>query len=304
MRKHKSGFTLVELLVVIGIIAILIAILLPALQRARESARQVQCLSNLKQVANALFMYTGENKGWFPNIAVFGGPAANQLGYGNLTTPPPSGYDPDWIGWPEDWIVWRGKKPGDRLIGAIAKYLGNPQSGQIMICPSDNYDARRDFNPAEGPYPYSYVLNGYLSFGTNSNPHVPLTMPGVPPPGGPKNNLRFRDNACWRIAQVKRSSDKIIVYEEDERSMRDGRGQLESPPIGMVAINVIDLLSIRHDRQRVEPDPVPNATAGPQRLIENQPNRERKGNAAFVDGHAEYLTRLRAHSRTHYDPKF
>ena|SRR5688572_5186722 len=296
MRKQKSGFTLVELLVVIGIIAILIAILLPALQRARESARQVQCLSNLKQVATAMFMYTNDNKGWFPNIAVFGGPGATVLGYGNLTTPPPPGYDPDWIGWPEDWIVWRGKKPGDRVVGAIAKYLGNPQSGQILICPSDNYDSRRDFNPAEGPYPYSYVMNGYMSFGTNSNPHVPATLTA------PKNNLRFRNNAAWRITQVKNSSNKIILYEEDERSMRDGRGQLESPPIGMVAINVIDLLSIRHDRQRIEPDPVPTA-AGPIKLIEEQPNRERKGNCAFVDGHGEYLSRIQAHNRNRYDPK-
>ena len=295
MRKQKSGFTLVELLVVIGIIAILIAILLPALQRARESARQVQCLSNLKQVATGLFMYTNENKGWFPNIAVFGGPGATLLGYGNLTTPPPPGFDPDWIGWPEDWIVWRGKKPNDRLIGAITKYLGNPQSGHNMICPSDNYDSRRDFNPAEGPYPYSYVMNGYLSFGTNSNPHVPATLTA------PKNNLRFPNNAAWKITQVKNSSNKIIVYEEDERTMRDGRGQSESPPIGMV--NPIDMLSIRHDRQRIEPDPVPIGSSS-LKTIEAQPNCERKGNAAFVDGHGEYLTRIRASSRTHYDPKF
>jgi len=304
MRRHKSGFTLVELLVVIGIIALLIAILLPALQRAREQAKQVQCLSNVRQIANAFFMYTGEHNGWFPNVAVFGGPAANLLGFGNLTTPAPAGYPPEWLGWPEDWVVWRGKKTGDPVMGAIAKYLGNPSSGQILTCPSDNIDGHINPNPAEGPYPYSYVMNGYLSFGTNSNPHVPLTMPGVPPPNGPKNNLRFRNNACWRIAQVKRSSDKIIVYEEDERSMRDGRGQLESPPVGMAAANVIDLLSIRHDRQRVNPDPVPNASQGPLALIENQPNKDRKGNAAFVDGHAEYIDRLRAHSRTHYDPKF
>jgi prepilin-type N-terminal cleavage/methylation domain-containing protein/prepilin-type processing-associated H-X9-DG protein len=296
MRKTKTGFTLVELLVVIGIIAVLIAILLPALQRARESARQVQCMSNLRQVGYAFFMYTGENKGWFPNVGVFGGPGATVLGWGNLTTPPPPGYPPEWIAWPEDWVVWRGKKLEDPIMGAIAKYMGNPQSGQILHCPSDDVDGHINPNPAEGPYRYSYVMNGYLSYGTNSNPALPATVTT------PKNNLRFPNDAAWRIAQVKRSSDKIILYEEDERTMRDGRGQLESPPIGMV--NPIDMLSIRHDRQRILPDPVPIGSNPLLKMIEDQPNRERKGNVSYVDGHAAYVTRMEAHNRSAYDPKF
>jgi prepilin-type N-terminal cleavage/methylation domain-containing protein len=63
MRKQKSAFTLVELLVVIGIIALLISILLPALGKARKQAILAQCLSNEKQIGQAIYMYAISNNG-------------------------------------------------------------------------------------------------------------------------------------------------------------------------------------------------------------------------------------------------
>ena len=296
MQRRKDGFTLVELLVVIGIIAILMSVLLPVLSRVRENANRVACLSNVRQVSTAIFMYTEENHRWFPCIAVYGGPSATALGYGNATTPAPSGWPADWIGWPEDWIIWRNKKPTDVLRGSIVKYLGNPSSGRIMMCPSDDSNWRRITNADGTIYPYSYVMNAYLSYGTNQNPDVPATVLA------PKNNLVYKNDAAWKITQVRKSADTILIYEADERSLQDGRGQLQSPAVGTNAANIIMMLSIRHDAKRRFPDDVPDplihGTIAPSTASPNgQINKDRSGNVGFVDGHAEYVNRLFAHDR-------
>ncbi|HIE50459.1 MAG TPA: prepilin-type N-terminal cleavage/methylation domain-containing protein [Armatimonadetes bacterium] len=65
-RSHQRGFTLIELLVVIAIIAILAAILFPVFAKAREKARLTTCISNLKQLGNALMMYVQDYDEMFP----------------------------------------------------------------------------------------------------------------------------------------------------------------------------------------------------------------------------------------------
>ena len=72
--KQSSAFTLVELLVIIGIIAVLIAILLPSLNRARETANRVKCGSNLRQIGQAILLYCNGNKGEPPRTRFEPGP--------------------------------------------------------------------------------------------------------------------------------------------------------------------------------------------------------------------------------------
>ena len=67
VSRHRMGFTLVELLVVIGIIALLISILLPSLNKAREAANSVACLSNLRQIGLSVQLYANQNKGIIPD---------------------------------------------------------------------------------------------------------------------------------------------------------------------------------------------------------------------------------------------
>src|SRR5207247_5435393 len=105
-RKHVA-FTLVELLVVIGIIAVLIGILLPALGRAREQSKKLQCMSNLRQLGVAFIMYANDNKQGLPAVSSRGNPL------------------------PEDWVYWQKNRagfsatqgPGDFTNSRIAKYI-------------------------------------------------------------------------------------------------------------------------------------------------------------------------------------
>ena len=111
--KRSRGFTLVELLVVIGIIALLIAMLLPALNKARQQANKVVCMSNLRNIGQLMALYQGQNKGSFPPSRgecvggghpctgkpefTWGGLLSQVMGYGDGTAQSVNPLNPDVI---------------------------------------------------------------------------------------------------------------------------------------------------------------------------------------------------------------
>lgn len=102
---RRAAFTLVELLVVIAIIGVLVSLLLPAVNAARQAARQTQCLNNMRQVGIALINYADSHQGNFPDVT----------GHGTQT--------------PDTWIY------------ILAPYMENVD--QIRICPEDPLGEKR-----------------------------------------------------------------------------------------------------------------------------------------------------------------
>jgi len=256
----SRAFTLVELLVVVGIVAVLISLLIPVVAGARRHALRVQCASNLRQIVLGFIQYGHDNRGYFPASG----------GWLNAA-------------YPEDWIHWRRV---DRLDdSAIAKYVGRPVNPALFRCPADDeWPFRKRTLALPGtfaamqvyPYPYSYCSNSQLSCDEVliSKLH------------SDSKNTQFTRELWERFSLVREPCAVVLIGEVDERVMMSSAWDIGLHlPRGWVWIG---LLSNRHDapmrREEWKGWFIP-ANSYP----------DARGNVAFVDGHVDFAPRRIAH---------
>ncbi len=309
-RSTRRGFTLVELLVVIGIIALLIGILLPALNRAREQSYKVKCLSNLHQIGLAMIMYTNANQGVFPSAAPNGG--MNDQ------------YAEDFVWWQganlsNPKLAWNSYNPAAPYYntrptqptigttfqkyadqGALVQYMGSHFNAAVWTCPSDPVAAHKvnSVGSTVCAYPYSYTMNIFLSCEI-----------------GPGSGAYAYMGHNVKMAGVRHSSDVIMMLEESEATINDGMTVMEDYGTGAGSAQVAtglsfqpggefgitgDFLAVRHDSTRRNPDNVYIASKDAPGI----PDSSAKGCVAFCDGHADYVTRAYAQTvlTHHWDP--
>lgn len=185
MRRSRIGFTLIELLVVIAIIAILAAILFPVFAQAREKAREISCLSNLKQIGLSILMYAQDWDEEFPMGGYSGprnwevNPNVNPYGYANPIgdyTSDPQGFGPGCLDKqaPDGWVGQI--LPGEPFTGCdygfeFYRILMHIQLGPyiktagLWYCPSDPFYSQNEWNVLHGAQSYQWFPNWVFNAG-------------------------------------------------------------------------------------------------------------------------------------------
>jgi prepilin-type N-terminal cleavage/methylation domain-containing protein/prepilin-type processing-associated H-X9-DG protein len=299
--RRSSAFTLVELLVVIGIIAVLVSLLMPVLAKVRESAKQVTCSSNLRALGTAMLMYANDNDGFLP--------ATSQAGKTNE--------DPaDWIWWQPD----RASSAPDLTAllrqSALAKYLQLTAANIGMLrCPSDNFGVHTGFQnnigamtPYGDSYPYSYVMNCFIASDSivtrraaRSAANGGLTFRPWPGPNPPA----FDKSLTRSLHKIINPSQKALMYEQSELTIDDGEGVpfhgASTPPSATAqnwggCLGNIDLLSVRHDPRRIDTSGEKSTDGTYDDAV---PFKDARGNVVFCDGHVDFVTRSYLHEPEH-----
>jgi prepilin-type N-terminal cleavage/methylation domain-containing protein/prepilin-type processing-associated H-X9-DG protein len=163
MNRNRRGFTLIELLVVISIIVIIAAILFPVFAQAREKARSISCLSNMRQIGTALTMYVQDYDETYPQEHPF----CPNPAVGTSSSTPPGDFDGSDEG--TDY-----GSPFEKIMPYVSRSNSTNTASlaqQLFVCPDDSDPHGKTIsncadNPAT-PWPgvTSYLINAYFLFG-------------------------------------------------------------------------------------------------------------------------------------------